>query len=109
MTEMIPLIVFTVFGGIAAGAVLCSAFVDLRQPEGAPEIPFVKKPVFFIIVCLAALAVGLLGTLLRGIAALRRSLIHGHGNLRDLPGVKNPQTVLPSPKPFLQSAYQMGS
>ena len=82
MTEMIPLIVFTVFGGIAAGAVLCSAFVDLRQPEGAPEIPFVKKPVFFIIVCFAALAVGLLGTLL-----------HLGQPLRFLNGLSNPASM----------------
>lgn len=83
MTEMIPLIVFTVFGGIAAGAVLCSAFVDLRQPEGAQEVPFVKKPVFFIVVCLAALAVGLLGTLL-----------HLGQPLRFLNGLSNPASMI---------------
>lgn len=83
MTEMIPLIVFTVFGGIAAGALLCSAFVDLRQPEDGQGVSFIRKPAFFILVCLAALAIGLLGTLL-----------HLGQPLRFLNGLSNPASMI---------------
>lgn len=83
MTQMIPLIVFTVFGGIAAGATLCSAFVALRQPDGAGQVPFVKRPAFFVLVCLALLAVGLLGT-----------LAHLGQPLRFLNGLSNPASMI---------------
>lgn len=83
MTEMIPLVIFTVFGGIAAGALLCSAFVSLKQPEGGDAVPFVKRPALFILVCLVLLAIGLCGT-----------LAHLGQPLRFLNGLSNPNSMI---------------
>lgn len=61
MTQAIPLLIFTVFAGAAAGTVLCAAFCT---PYGdASARAFVRKPAFFAVVCLALLCIGLLGTL----------------------------------------------
>ncbi|MEG0016598.1 MAG: DmsC/YnfH family molybdoenzyme membrane anchor subunit [Gordonibacter sp.] len=62
LVEMLPLLVFTTFSGLAAGAYAIDALCGNDRKNGGPEAP--ARPWLFPLVCLVLLSVGLCGTLM---------------------------------------------
>lgn len=86
MTELLPLLVFTTFGGIAAGAYAVSAFKALipTSGEAGEQAGFAAhKPWLFPLVCIVLLGIGLLGT-----------LAHLGQPLRFINGMLNPGSMI---------------
>ena len=84
MESIIPLLVFTVFGGTAAGAATCAAVCGDKKPDSASATGAKPRGSAAVpLICLVLLAIGLLGT-----------LFHLGQPLRFLNGMSNPASMI---------------
>lgn len=81
MAQMLPLLVFTLFGGAAAGAVVGS--VLCAPSERVENASLVRRPYFFALACLVLLCIGLVGT-----------LAHLGQPMRFINGLSNPSSMI---------------